>query len=57
MPYLCSVCDYFESLESLEVIPAVGPGDIAKLIAAQAPEKGEAWDDIAADFDKVILPG
>ncbi|GAA6003303.1 hypothetical protein JCM10207_001852 [Rhodosporidiobolus poonsookiae] len=51
------ICDYFENIESYDVVSKVQPGDIAKLIAESAPENGEAWDDIAKDFDRVILPG
>lgn len=38
-------------------MPRVQPGDTAKLISSEAPIKGEAWDKISADFDRVILPG
>ncbi|BGP22556.1 aromatic-L-amino-acid decarboxylase [Rhodotorula toruloides] len=51
------ICDYFENIESYDVVPKVQPGDIAKLIGDEVPEKGEPWDDIAKDFDRVILPG
>ncbi|GAA5945127.1 uncharacterized protein JCM15063_006528 [Sporobolomyces koalae] len=51
------ICDYFETLESRDVVPNVQPGDIASLIAPQAPEEGQPWDEIAQDFDRVILPG
>ncbi|GAA5989312.1 hypothetical protein JCM11641_006109 [Rhodosporidiobolus odoratus] len=51
------ICDYFEDIESYDVVPKVQPGDIAKLVAESAPAKGEAWDEIAKDFDRVILPG
>ncbi|CEQ39736.1 SPOSA6832_01283 [Sporobolomyces salmonicolor] len=51
------ICDYFENMESYDVVPKVQPGDVAKLIDAQAPEEGEAWDAIASDFDRVIMPG
>ncbi|GAA6000934.1 pyridoxal phosphate-dependent decarboxylase family protein [Rhodotorula paludigena] len=51
------ICDYFESLESYDVVPRVQPGDVAKLIADEAPEEGEPWEQISQDFDRVILPG
>ncbi|KAL7342080.1 pyridoxal phosphate-dependent transferase [Rhodotorula toruloides] len=51
------ICDYFENLESYDVVPKVQPGDIAKLIGDEVPEKGEPWADIAKDFDRIILPG
>ncbi|GAA5896560.1 hypothetical protein JCM6882_005728 [Rhodosporidiobolus microsporus] len=51
------ICDYFENLEGYDVVPKVAPGDTAKLIADSAPEEGEAWETIAKDFDRIILPG
>lgn len=51
------ICDYFDSLDSRPVIPDVAPGEVGSKIAEQAPEKGQAWPDIAKDFDDVILPG
>ncbi|SCZ95906.1 BZ3500_MvSof-1268-A1-R1_Chr8-1g09875 [Microbotryum saponariae] len=51
------VCDYFENLETLDVMPSVQPGDICKQIPDTAPVEGEAWQDIADDFDKIIMPG
>ncbi|GAA5965238.1 hypothetical protein JCM3765_006365 [Sporobolomyces pararoseus] len=51
------ICDYFENLESKDVVPNVQPGDVAKLIEPEAPEQGQPWDEIAKDFDRVIMPG
>ncbi|GAA5837794.1 hypothetical protein JCM9279_006861 [Rhodotorula babjevae] len=51
------ICDYFENLESYDVVPKVQPGDIARLIADEAPQEGEPWENISQDFDRVILPG
>ncbi|SGY40405.1 BQ5605_C003g02370 [Microbotryum silenes-dioicae] len=51
------VCDYFENLETLDVMPSVQPGDIGKQIPDTAPLEGEAWQDITDDFDKIIMPG
>ncbi|GAA6020111.1 hypothetical protein JCM11491_006401 [Sporobolomyces phaffii] len=51
------ICDYFETLETRDVVPDVQPGDVAKMIASEAPKEGQAWDEIAKDFDRVIMPG
>ncbi|KAM0792049.1 hypothetical protein ACM66B_004757 [Microbotryomycetes sp. NB124-2] len=51
------VCDYFENLESYNVLPDVEPGQVGAMLPKQAPTEGEEWQDIAADFDRVILPG
>ncbi|ORY75336.1 aromatic-L-amino-acid decarboxylase [Leucosporidium creatinivorum] len=51
------ICDYFEELPERDVMPSVEPGDIGRQIPKSAPVEGEEWSTIAADFDKVILPG
>ncbi|GAA5843539.1 hypothetical protein JCM11251_001650 [Rhodosporidiobolus azoricus] len=51
------ICQYFEELETYDVVSQTKPGDTAKLIPESAPEEGEEWDVIAKDFDRVILPG
>ncbi|GAA6044097.1 hypothetical protein JCM8097_008433 [Rhodosporidiobolus ruineniae] len=51
------ICDYFEDIESYDVVPQVQPGDIVKQLAESVPEEGEQWDAIAKDFDDVIMPG
>lgn len=33
----CRICDYFDNLENLDVLPSVEPGDIGKQIASQSP--------------------
>jgi aromatic-L-amino-acid decarboxylase len=55
-----SVCDYFDSIEngSIDnVLPDVEPGDVGKMISKEAPEQGEPWSNIEADFHKIIMPG
>lgn len=54
---LYRVCDYFDELADLNVMPASAPGDTARLIATEAPVDPENWDVISGDFDRVILPG
>ncbi|BGP13544.1 hypothetical protein JCM10213v2_001470 [Rhodosporidiobolus nylandii] len=51
------ICEYFENIESYDVVPRVQPGEIAAMVDESAPEKGEPWDEIAKDFDRVIMPG
>ncbi|KAK4048765.1 hypothetical protein OIV83_004531 [Microbotryomycetes sp. JL201] len=51
------VCEYFENLESCDVLPDVEPGQVGAMLPKRAPAQGEEWKDIAADFDRVILPG
>ncbi len=51
------MADYFEQVGNFPVKPAVMPGDIKNQLPAQAPEKGEAFDQQFEDFLKIILPG
>lgn len=39
------------------VLPTVQPGYIRTLIPDHAPEKGESWDEIFKDIERVIMPG
>jgi aromatic-L-amino-acid decarboxylase len=48
------VREYFEHPERYRVMPALRPGDVAAKLPAQAPENGEPFDAILADFDRII---
>lgn len=39
------------------VLPTVQPGYVRHLIPDQAPEKGEPWEAIFQDIERVIMPG
>ncbi len=49
--------DYRKSLRDRPVRAKMLPGDIAKTIAASAPEEPEPMEAIFADFEQQILPG
>ena len=49
--------DYRANLRDRPVRAQTLPGDIAKTIAASAPEEAEPMDAIFADFEEKILPG
>ena len=51
------IADYLDTIESRRILPDVKPGDIARQLPAEAPERGEAFETIFADFERVILPG
>jgi aromatic-L-amino-acid/L-tryptophan decarboxylase len=55
------IADYMRRVEELPVRPRVGPGAIAAMLPAHAPERGLAesggWDAVFADLERVILPG
>ncbi|XP_059147116.1 aromatic-L-amino-acid decarboxylase-like [Physella acuta] len=54
---LSYIADYIVNIRSRRVTPAVEPGFLEKLLPDTAPVKGENWEIIMADFEKVIMPG
>ncbi len=51
------IADYLAHPERYPVLSRVAPGDIARSLPAEAPEQGEAFESILADFDRLIVPG
>ncbi len=51
------IADYFSRVESFPVLSRVQPGEIRAKLPAAAPQQGEAFDQILADMERVILPG
>jgi aromatic-L-amino-acid/L-tryptophan decarboxylase len=51
------IADYQRRVESLPVLSQVAPGAIRALLPPAAPERGEPFDAILADVDRVVLPG
>jgi aromatic-L-amino-acid decarboxylase len=51
------IAGYFASPERYPVLSRVRPGDIRDALPAQAPEHGEPFDEIFADFERILLPG
>ncbi|HEX5494753.1 MAG TPA: pyridoxal-dependent decarboxylase [Mycobacteriales bacterium] len=51
------IADYLERVESLPVLSAVQPGQVRDLLPAHPPERGEPFDALLADVDRVLLPG
>ena len=51
------VADYFSSVELYPVLARVQPGDIQSALPAEAPERGESFDQILSDFERVLMPG
>ncbi len=49
--------EYFEQPEAHRVMPAVAPGQIAALLPESAPEEGVPFDEIFADFERIVVPG
>ncbi len=48
---------YFEHPQAYRVMPAVAPGEIAASLPAEAPEQGVPFEEILADFERMIVPG
>src|SRR6266513_4279352 len=51
------IADYLEHAERYPVLSRVDPGDIAAALPGSAPEEGEPFDAIMADFERVLVPG
>ncbi len=51
------IADYWEGIEARPVRARVRPGEIVAALPREAPETGEGFDEILADFDRVLDPG
>jgi aromatic-L-amino-acid decarboxylase len=51
------IADYYDRIESLPVLSRAEPGQIRASLPAEPPVKGEAFDAILEDVEKLILPG
>jgi aromatic-L-amino-acid/L-tryptophan decarboxylase len=51
------LADYYRDIESRRVVPEVVPGQIRGALPTSAPEDGQSFDAILADFRELIVPG
>ncbi|KAA1472514.1 hypothetical protein DENSPDRAFT_821425 [Dentipellis sp. KUC8613] len=51
------ICDYYYSLREKPVVAEVEPGYLRRALPDAAPNKGEEWQGIADDYQKLIVPG
>jgi aromatic-L-amino-acid decarboxylase len=51
------IADYYSKIESFPVLSQAKPGQVRSSLPAAAPAKGEAFETILADVNKLILPG
>ncbi len=51
------IADYLENVRERRVFPDVRPGYMRPLVNPDPPQEGEAWQDIFADVERVIMPG
>jgi aromatic-L-amino-acid decarboxylase len=51
------IAGYLDDPSRYPVLSRVRPGDITAALPAEAPERGEPFEALFADFERVILPG
>jgi len=51
------IADYQSRVESLPVLSQAKPGEIRAALPQNPPQKGECFDDVLKDLDRVVLPG
>lgn len=51
------IADYYARIESYPVLSRAKPGEIRASLPAHPPVKGEAFDAILGDVEKLIMPG
>jgi aromatic-L-amino-acid decarboxylase len=51
------IANYYKRIESFPVLSQVAPGEVRASLPEEAPRRGESFDAILQDFEKLILPG
>ena len=51
------IADYLAAPDRFPVLSKALPGEIREALPQQAPARGETFDSIFADFERIILPG
>jgi aromatic-L-amino-acid decarboxylase len=51
------MADYLRDVHQFPVLPDVRPGDLRNALPATAPESGEPFERILADFERLVVPG
>jgi aromatic-L-amino-acid decarboxylase len=51
------IVDYYKHIESFPVMSRISPGEIRAQLPKNPPQKGESFQDMLADVEKIILPG
>jgi aromatic-L-amino-acid decarboxylase len=51
------IADYYERVETLPVLARVSPGEVRAALPPHPPERGEPFEALLGDLDRVILPG
>jgi aromatic-L-amino-acid decarboxylase len=50
------IAEYLTGSERYPILPTVLPGDVRRSLPTEAPEHGEPFDAIVADFERVLVP-
>jgi aromatic-L-amino-acid decarboxylase len=50
------IADYLSSAEKYPVLPRVAPGEVRDALPDSAPERGEAFERIFEDFERILFP-
>jgi aromatic-L-amino-acid decarboxylase len=50
------IAEYLAGSERYPVLPRVAPGDVKRALPAAAPEQGELFEAIFADFERILVP-
>jgi aromatic-L-amino-acid decarboxylase len=50
------IADYLEAVESYPVLPRIEPGTLAPAFGETAPEEGEPFEAILADYQRLVVP-
>lgn len=51
------IADYYENVEKYPVLSQAKPGEIRAMLPEAPPQKGEPFEDILEDVNRLILPG
>jgi aromatic-L-amino-acid decarboxylase len=52
-----AVINYYDTLQDKNVVSAVEPGYLKKILPDGPPQEGEKWEDIQKDIETKIIPG
>jgi aromatic-L-amino-acid/L-tryptophan decarboxylase len=50
------IAEYLWGVEKYPVLSRIAPGDLSRALPSAAPEQGEPFDQIFADFERMIVP-
>src|SRR5690606_22437241 len=50
------IADHWQEIESHRITPLTSPGDVRRALPGSAPESGEPFEAIMADFNGIIAP-